>query len=80
VFAYIGSGEGCLSVEDDKKGIVKRRNKIIVSAYDLLNHKPTIIEAEGILSICLQHEIDHLSGILYYDHINKDHPETISPD
>jgi peptide deformylase len=59
---------------------VKRRNKIVVSAYDLLNHQQTTVEAEGILSICMQHEIDHLSGILYYDRISKDHPEAVGPD
>jgi peptide deformylase len=28
----------------------------------------------------MQHEIDHLSGILYYDRISKDHPEAVGPD
>jgi peptide deformylase len=79
VYAYLSSGEGCLSVETDKKGFVKRRNKISVSAYDLLNHKQITVDAEGILAICLQHEIDHLSGILYYDHINKEYPEAVDP-
>ncbi len=68
---YLQSGEGCLSVADDHEGYVPRNSKIIVKAYDLLNNKDVTINAEGLLSICLQHEIDHLSGILYYDHINK---------
>lgn len=71
---YIKSGEGCLSVFKDHKGHVKRFNKIRVKALDMLNdNKPITINAEGLLSICLQHEIDHLSGILYYQRIDKKH-------
>jgi peptide deformylase len=80
LFAYVSSGEGCLSVEQDAKGVVKRRNRIIVKAFDLINKKNISIDAEGILAICLQHEIDHLSGILYYDHINKNRPLVVEKD
>jgi len=73
--AYLKDGEGCLSVIKDHNGYVKRANHIIVEAIDLLNNnQKTIIEASGILSICLQHEIDHLHGILYYDHIDHNNP------
>ena len=68
---YLSNGEGCLSVEQEHEGIVPRNKKIVVEAYDLLNNKPITINADGVLSICLQHEIDHLDGVLYYDHINK---------
>jgi peptide deformylase len=71
---YLSSGEGCLSVNKDIKGYVKRKNKISVSAYDLLNNEKIKINAEGYLAICLQHELDHLDGILYYDRINKSNP------
>jgi peptide deformylase len=80
VYAFVGDGEGCLSVDQEHEGIVKRRNKIIVKAYDLINHKEITINAEGILAICLQHEIDHLNGILYYDRINKNQPLAIEQD
>lgn len=70
----LSSGEACLSVNDDHEGYVPRYARIIVQAYDLLNKKDITIDANGLLAICLQHEIDHLSGILYYDHINKDDP------
>lgn len=71
---YLSSGEGCLSVTKDHKGHVKRFNKIRVEALDMLNNNKKItINAEGLLSICLQHEIDHLSGILYYHRIDKKH-------
>ena len=71
---FLQTGEGCLSVEKEVNGIVKRKNKITVVGYDLLENKERKIIAEGPLSICLQHEIDHLDGILYYDRINKFDP------
>ncbi len=77
---YLSNGEGCLSVIDKHEGIVPRYQKVIVNAYDLINKKTITINAEGLLSICLQHEIDHLSGILYYDHINKENPNYAKPE
>ena len=38
------------------------------------------INAESLFSVCLQHEIDHLSGVLYYDHINKENPDFVKPE
>lgn len=71
---YLNQGEGCLSVLKDHQGHVKRFNKVRVKALDMLNdNKPITINAEGLFSICLQHEIDHLSGILYYQRIDKKH-------
>ena len=71
---YLKSGEGCLSVNKDHDGHVKRFNKIRVEALDMLNNNKLItINAEGLLSICFQHEIDHLSGILYYHRIDRKH-------
>ena len=74
---YLSDGEGCLSVKVKHYGIVPRYQKIVVNAYDLINKKQIIINAENLLSICLQHEIDHLSGIIYYDHINKNNPNYV---
>ncbi|MBP5256915.1 MAG: peptide deformylase [Mycoplasma sp.] len=74
---YLSDGEGCLSVKDKHYGIVPRYQKIVVDAYDLINKKQITINAENLLSICLQHEIDHLLGIIYYDHINKDNPNYV---
>ena len=39
------------------------------------NNKEVVITADGLLSICLQHEIDHLSGIVFYQRIDKKHVE-----
>ncbi len=70
---YLKDGEGCLSVGKEHKGHVKRFNKVRVKALDMLSNKTITIDAEGLFSVCLQHEIDHLSGILYYHRIDKKH-------
>lgn len=71
---YLKDGEGCLSVLKNHKGHVKRFNKVRVEALDMLNdNEPITINAEGLFAVCLQHEIDHLSGILYYQRIDKKH-------
>ena len=61
--------EACLSVID-YSAEVKRCAKVKVRGYDR-NEKPVDIEAEGLLAICLQHEIDHLDGKLFIDHISS---------
>jgi peptide deformylase len=71
---YLSCGEGCLSVDKEHQGYVYRNYKIKVRAYNLLTKKEEIIEAKGYLSVVLQHEIDHLSGILFYDRINNFEP------
>lgn len=71
------NGEGCLSVDNPHEGVVFRDYKIKVKAFDALKNKEVTITALGLESIVLQHEIDHLSGILYYDRINKMNPNYI---
>jgi len=61
------SEEGCLSVIDFR-GEIERSEKITLEYQDL-NGKTNIIEAEDMMSICIQHEIDHLNGILFIDHL-----------
>lgn len=72
--AYINSGEGCLSVKRDIKGFVIRKEIIVVEAIDIFTKKKVEIRASGILSMCLQHEIDHNNNLFYYDSINKLNP------
>lgn len=72
-------GEGCLSVKDDKEGYVYRYYKITLKAFDLVQNKDITINAQGYDAIVLQHELDHLDGILYYDHINKRDPFKVIP-
>ena len=78
--AYLEAGEGCLSVKDYHEGYVYRPRRIKVKAYNLLTGREEIIKAKDYLSIVLGHEIDHLSGILYYDHIDLKDPYKVKKD
>ena len=72
-------GEGCLSVDEDHSGFVYRYDKIVMKAYDVVSKKEVLIKAKGYDAIVLQHEYDHLDGILYYDRINKKEPNKEIP-
>ncbi|OSM06119.1 peptide deformylase [Magnetofaba australis] len=61
--------EGCLSVPDAIAS-VNRMEKITLKALDR-NGDEVTLEADGLLSICLQHEIDHLDGVLFIDRISR---------
>ncbi|WP_391591753.1 Peptide deformylase [[Mycoplasma] cavipharyngis] len=74
MWSYLESGEGCLSIDQVYQGYVYRKKKIVVEAYNLLQAKKEQYCMDGILSICFQHELDHLNGILYYDRINQKDP------
>lgn len=79
--AYLQPGEGCLSVEEGKyKGFVPRHYEVHVEAYNLLTHRFEKIEAKGYFAIVLQHELDHLDGVLYMERINKLDPFYTHPD
>ena len=65
----ISTDEGCLSVPDFRSD-VKRAEKVQVEAVDREGN-PIRIDAEGLLAIVLQHEIDHLNGTLFIDHISS---------
>ncbi len=72
--AYLDGGEGCLSVKDEHPGHVWRHARIKVRAYDLITDQNLVLSASGYFAICLQHEIDHLSGTLFYDRIDENDP------
>ena len=61
--------EGCLSIPEYYEE-VERPAKVRVKYLDL-DGKPQEVEADGILATCLQHEIDHLNGVLFIDHLSK---------
>ena len=61
--------EGCLSVPDQFAEI-DRPSKCDVEYLDY-NGKKKIIKASGLLATCIQHEIDHLNGILFIDYLSK---------
>ena len=71
--AYLTSGEGCLSVDEPIPGYVPRYARITVKAYDL-NGDEVKLKLKGYPAIVFQHEIDHLNGIMFYDHIDKNDP------
>lgn len=61
--------EGCLSIPDYFAD-VERPDSIALSYIDL-DGKQQEIHAEGMMATCLQHEMDHLDGVLFIDHISK---------
>jgi peptide deformylase len=61
--------EGCLSIPEYYEE-VERPAKVKVRYQDL-DGKVHEVDAEGLLATCLQHEIDHLNGVLFIDHISK---------
>jgi peptide deformylase len=61
--------EGCLSIPEFYEE-VERPAQVKVRYLDL-DGKPHEIEASGLLATCIQHEIDHLNGVLFIDHISK---------
>ncbi len=64
----MGYEEGCLSVPG-YFDLVQRPRKIRVRALDR-DGMPFELEAEGILAVCLQHEVDHLDGKLFVDYLS----------
>lgn len=72
--AYLKNGEGCLSVANEHEGHVFRHARITVKAYDALQKEEVTFKVSGYEAIVLQHEIDHLSGHLFYDHIDPNDP------
>jgi peptide deformylase len=61
--------EGCLSIPEYYED-VERPAKVRVKFLDLAG-KQQEVEAENLFATCLQHEIDHLDGVLFIDHISK---------
>jgi len=61
--------EGCLSVPLQYRAKVERAAKVRVQATDL-DGKPVDFEAEDMLAVCVQHEVDHLNGTLFLDHLS----------
>ena len=68
---FAEEGEGCLSVNRDVEGIVLRHARIKLEYYDLEGNLNTL-RARDELSIAIQHEIDHLNGILFFEKIEKE--------
>jgi peptide deformylase len=61
--------EGCLSVPTVYE-LVPRAERVKVRAYDQ-NGTPFTLEAQGLLSVCLQHEMDHLRGKVFVEYLSQ---------
>lgn len=64
----MSEGEGCMSIAGVYE-IVKRAAKIKVRAQDRYG-KPLEFEAEGFMAKCIQHELDHLNGMIFIDRLS----------
>ena len=62
--------EGCLSVPGIFDKLTARAARIVVRALDR-DGKPFEMEADGLLAVCIQHEIDHLEGKLFVDYLSE---------
>ncbi|MGC7099951.1 peptide deformylase [Amycolatopsis lurida] len=62
--------EGCLSVPELWFPTVRAKHAV-VKGVDLRN-EPIVVEGDGVLAQCLQHETDHLDGLLYLDRLTKE--------
>ena len=65
---HIVEEEGCLCIPDLREG-VPRFKRVVVKAYDR-NEKEVVLEASDLLARILQHEIDHLNGVLFIDRLS----------
>lgn len=61
--------EGCLSIPEYYEE-VERPTRVRVTYQDV-EGAPREVEASGLLATCLQHEIDHLNGVLFIDHLSR---------
>ncbi|MDN7241395.1 peptide deformylase [Planococcus sp. N028] len=71
--AYLAAGEGCLSVDRAIPGYVPRYARVTVKAFDL-EGKEYKMRLKGLPAIAFQHELDHLNGVMFFDHINPQNP------
>jgi peptide deformylase len=77
--AYLTSGEGCLSVDRAVPGYVPRYARVTVTGTTV-DGEVVKLRLKGLPAIVFQHEIDHLNGIMFYDHINQNDPFAPIPD
>lgn len=75
----LADGEGCLSVDRQVLGIVPRHDKITIQYYDIDGNKHEE-RLRAYPSIVVQHEIDHLNGVMFYDRIDETNPLALPDD
>lgn len=71
--AALADGEGCLSVDRVVEGYVVRHARVTVEYFDKTGEKHKI-KLKGYNAIVVQHEIDHINGVMFYDRINPTAP------
>ena len=71
--AYLPTGEGCLSVDENIPGLVHRHNRVTIKAQDIDGNEVKL-RLKGYPAIVFQHEIDHLNGVMFYDYIDANEP------
>lgn len=71
--AYLTAGEGCLSVDRAIPGYVPRHARITIKAFNLEGEEYKM-RLKGLPAIAFQHELDHLNGVMFFDHINPKNP------
>lgn len=71
--AALKEGEGCLSVPREVPGLVPRPKRVTIRYNDLEGNEKEI-RLRDYEAIVVQHEIDHLKGILFYDYIDNENP------
>ena len=70
---YMPSGEGCLSVDRSIPGFVPRYARITVKFFTVDGEEKKL-RLKGFPAVAFQHELDHLNGIMFFDHINDANP------
>jgi peptide deformylase len=75
---YLPGGEGCLSVEEAKNGLVSRSKRIKAKAtlvdLETRTTKDVLLKLQGYVGIVFQHEYDHLLGTLFIDKVKEELP------
>src|SRR5699024_12867239 len=71
--AYLEAGGGCLSVDRAILGYVPRCARVTIKAFNL-DGEEFKMRLKGLPAIAFQHELDHLNGVMFYDHINEKNP------
>ncbi|MCH4167809.1 MAG: peptide deformylase [Streptococcaceae bacterium] len=75
--ACLADGEGCLSVDREVPGYVVRHARLTVK-YTTQSGEEKTLKLKGYQAIVVQHELDHINGILFYDHINSEAPFSLA--
>src|SRR5690606_18795770 len=71
--AYLAAGEGCLSVDRAIPGYVPRYARVTIKAFNL-DGEEFKMRLKGLPAIAFQHELDHLNGVMFFDHIDSKNP------